>query len=98
MKEKTGDLQSRREFFKSIAKAVLPVMGAILVSHFPISASAVSTSCQYGCAGTCDTNCFGTCDGGCYNSCYGGCKMGCEGCKGGCTGTCNGACTGSSYF
>lgn len=97
MKEKKKDeeLQSRRDFFRNAAKAALPIIGAVVLSHIPIVAKNTSepTGCNYGCAGTCYGSCSGTCSGTCNALCYERCVTSCQGsCKGGCTGTCAGSC------
>ncbi len=74
-KNKNEELQSRREFFKSAAKAALPVLGAIVLSQLPLKADATEVT---GCSG-CWTGCWGGCQGGCKGSCSGSCKGGCRG-------------------
>lgn len=84
------ELQSRREFFKSTAKKVLPIVGAIAISQIPLPSQAhegnVQKDCSSGCSGGCYTGCYyscqGTCEGGCQNSC-----------DGSCTGDCSGSCS-----
>ena len=77
---KNDELQSRREFFKSAAKAALPVRGAVVLSQLPITAQDTPAGCaQYGC-GVCTNTCTGDCKGGCRYTCSGGCKN--YGCKG----------------
>ncbi len=108
------EIQSRREFFKKAAKAVLPVIGAIALNAFPIrieaknstdcskacvgSCGAACTSCWTGCTGSCKS-CANECSRGCTDKC-GGCGRGCEGwCDGGCKGYCSGGCkTGCGYL
>ena len=70
---KNEELQSRREFFKSAAKAALPVIGAVVLAGIPSDVMA-SAGCD--------------CQGGCGTSCYQGCATGCttSSCKGGCRG------------
>jgi CXXX repeat radical SAM target protein len=67
------DLQSRREFFKSAAKAALPVVGVVVLSTIPLKSLAVT-----GCNGTCEGGCMGSCSSSCTGSCSGGCKGTCE--------------------
>ena len=82
--KKNEELQSRREFFKSAAKAALPVIGAVVLANLPIVAEAASGckgaacagTCYYSCRTTCDTACKDTCKGTCINTCKGGCKTG----------------------
>ena len=57
------DLQSRREFFKSAAKAALPVL-AIAVLGSPLL-----TSCNKNDPSSRTCDCYGGCDGGCSNNC-----------------------------
>lgn len=66
------DLQSRREFFKSAAKAAIPVVGAVVLANFPLQSQAVT-----GCGGTCEGYCMGTCQGTCTGSCMGSCARTC---------------------
>lgn len=75
---KNEELQSRREFFKSAAKAALPVVGAVVMASLPMQQTLAASTCYagYGCTGACSGNCKG------------GCKFGCDGCSGQCTGTC----------
>lgn len=71
--KKQENLQSRREFFKSAAKAALPVISAVVLSQLPIHAEA-ARGC-HSCSGTCYTGCTG----GCRTACNTSCKMGCRG-------------------
>lgn len=85
------ELQSRREFFKSAAKAALPVIGAIVLSGIPNSfmQAAEETGCDWGCQGSCWS--------ACQSSCRGYCSSGCTGsCTGGCKATCSNGCNASS--
>lgn len=81
-KNKNEELQSRREFFKSAAKAALPVLGAVVLSSLPISVQAAEMGCNFGCSYTCDyacaSDCLVSCQGGCNNSCYGSCRGTCN--------------------
>lgn len=84
-KNKNEELQSRREFFKSAAKAALPVLGAVVLSSLPINETLAATGCTFGC-----TN---GCSGGCGSGCGFGCQGGCKGqCQGGCKGQCQSNC------
>ena len=87
MKEenKNEELQSRRQFFKSAAKATLPVLGVVVFSQLPIKSFA-STGCNTGCQGGCRT----LCEEGCSHSCNGNCK---DTCSGHCNTTCKGTST-----
>lgn len=110
MKEKKQEeLQSRREFFKSAAKAALPVLGAAALVNVPIAKA--YSQCNSGSVfvpvgfdfqtdrnGRC-TNCTGTCYGNCQGSCQGSCQNSCQGnCQGDCYGTCRGHCGHMSQF
>ena len=82
-------LQSRREFFKSAAKAALPVIGAILLTQVTPTSALAATQCD-GCSGACVDTCMGSCMGSCRGSCDSSCKGTCEGsCKEGCGDKCN---------
>lgn len=85
------ELQSRREFFKSAAKAALPMIAAVALANAPaiVKASGVSPSncgsCQYSC-----TSCVGQCLDACARSCT-SCSNGCaRGCHASCYTGCNG--------
>jgi len=70
------ELQSRREFFKSAAKAALPVIGAVVLANLPSIANAdpqYGWGCTSACKGSCSGKCT-SCTGSCYGSCMGGCK------------------------
>ena len=62
-KDKTEEIQSRREFFKSAAKKALPILGAIALTS---SISLLTNSCG-------SYNCGDSCYGSCYTSCPGTC-------------------------
>lgn len=86
--KKSEDLQSRREFFKSAAKAALPVIGAVVLSSLPLVKSKAATSCYGGgCMYDCDYSCQGGCAGACKGDCYTACARGCSN-----------SCTGASYW
>lgn len=85
--KKNEELQSRREFFKSAAKAALPVIGAVVLANLPIVAEAAS-GCN-ACSGTCKSSCDKACVHTCINTCSGDCRTGCKGlCKGTCKNWC----------
>lgn len=87
MKEKKQEeLQSRREFFKSAAKAALPVLGAVVLGSLPVNVQAAQTGCGY----TCSNSCYTGCGSGCGVGCSGSCKGGCGGCKAACRASCSG--------
>ena len=72
---KNEELQSRREFFKSAAKAALPIMAiSVLGTSFLTScgdghSSSVTCDCYGGCDGGCSNNCDGLCGGDCWAYC-----------------------------
>ncbi len=85
--KKKEELQSRREFFKSAAKAALPVIGAVILSNVPSQLFAAGphygskncgTTCAGGCVGSCTEVCNSSCKGTCNNTCYSGCYRGCK--------------------
>lgn len=78
--KKNEELQSRREFFKSAAKAALPVIGAVVLAQVPILAhsQAPSTCSKGSCAGTCWANCRNACEVYCTQGCTGHCKSACK--------------------
>lgn len=82
-------LQTRREFFRNAAKAVLPIIGALALSGIPRvvkAAESPATDCVYAsCTTMCANNCSGYCRGECTNACNRGCSTYCNG---GCSGTC----------
>ncbi len=76
--KKNEELQSRREFFKSAAKAALPVIGAVVLASMPILKTEAATGCNNaGCYYNCDGSCSGTCSG-CRGECYGSCQHHCS--------------------
>lgn len=83
-KNKNEELQSRREFFKSAAKAALPVLGAVVLGSLPINVQATETGCNFGCT----SSCYGSCSGKCNIGCSGGCAGSCGGCRGACMSSC----------
>ena len=98
MKKDSDELQSRREFFKSSAKAALPVIGAIVFASMPIrvNADAKSMASCYDCSNICSNGCGGCgdectgCARGCSDSCPGSCKQYCIlGCTADCGYTCS---------
>ena len=89
-KNSNEELQSRREFFKSAAKAALPVVGAVVLSSLPIVKSEAATGCDYGCFSSCSGSCLGDCKQGCKQGCY-------TGCRNTCSGTCSGGCATQAY-
>lgn len=102
--DKNEELQSRRDFFKQVAKSVLPILGGIALFGFPVNGLSASESpeegegedtemgCNYGCSGVCKGSCGRECSFGCTNSCSGSCS---GACKGSCYGNCKGGCGGS---
>ena len=94
------ELQSRRGFFKRVAKTVLPVIGGLILSQFPFRAFASGQSCAncwYSCSSGC-SSCTGSCQFGCRtscSSCTGSCQFGCKGSCTSCTGSCQFGSSGS---
>ncbi len=84
--KKNEELQSRRSFFKTAVKGILPVLGVMALAGTPQNVNAVSPledsmGCNVGCSS------------GCYIECYTTCRVGCSGCKGGCQGQCTAQCS-----
>ena len=78
-KQKDEGLQSRREFFKNVAKGSLPILGAMMLANTPtiIQAKEAPMGCTGTCYGSCKNGCQGcqyTCAGTCKNSCKGTCQ------------------------
>ena len=87
MEEKRNEneeLQSRRNFFKKLAKGVLPILGGIALSNFSIEGKAtnqlssneseeseVEMGCDWGCTGGCRASCGRACSYSCSGSCSG---------------------------
>lgn len=90
------ELQSRRDFFKSAAKSVLPILGAVVLASNPVIAKAAEKTsgfCEYSCSAMCQDNCSGGCKGTCTSGCARGCANYCNGgCSGGCNRTCEAYC------
>ena len=85
---KSEETQSRREFFKTAAKAALPVLGAVLLSQVAVAPALATTQCD-GCSGACVNSCEGTCSGSCRGTCDASCQGTCEGsCRSGCGDNC----------
>ena len=100
-KKRNEELQTRRDFFKKAAKGLLPVIGAVVLSHVPLLSQAAENNeemgCQFGCSGGCSGSCGRGCSYDCTNSCRGYCTGGCKGsCSSYCTGSCSGSCKGWS--
>lgn len=90
VENKNEELLSRRSFFKSAAKAAIPILGFIVLSKFSIPSEAKPvTGCEKACAGNCGYACQT-----CWTGCTGSCKSGCSGdaCKNGCNDGCNSNC------
>ena len=99
--EKNEELQSRREFFKKVAKGALPILGAIVLANTPaviIAAEKAPMGCCYSCEGDCYRACYYGCDRTCMSTCKGACQGSCQGtCRNSCMGSCSGSCYGMSY-
>lgn len=99
---KTGEILSRRGFFKKAAEKALPILGGIALISLPILPQEVKADCSglcsSGCTSVC-TGCVGQCRDGCYNGCTGTCRTGCQGsCESTCSGTCGGGCRNANEY
>ena len=86
-KNKIEEKFSRREFFKSAVKKVLPIIAIVALAGTPILSKAGTSvsGCNNGCTSTCEGTCKGTCKTGCHTTCYDGCYTTCKDtCKGAC--------------
>ena len=93
---KNSKNENRRDFFKHVAKAVLPILGTILLADVPqiINASERnSMGCKYGCINSCMETCNSTCSESCRYRCKISCGVGCDGCTTTCIGGCKVSCT-----
>lgn len=91
------ELQNRRQFFKGLAKTILPILGATSKFSFGEIRYAPPSSCSL-CMGTCIGSCDSTCAGNCQNSCQGTCSGNCYySCMGTCSNTCSLSCVGMNY-
>lgn len=52
-----NDFQTRREFFKKAAQAVLLVVGAVVLSSLPVVKSEAATGCKHYCSDSCSSGC-----------------------------------------
>ncbi|MGM9830967.1 MAG: Cys-Xaa-Xaa-Xaa repeat radical SAM target protein [Paludibacteraceae bacterium] len=88
------DVVDRRDFFRNLKYAMLPIVATMTLTSFPVNllaheASVVSTSCNGGCEGGCSDGCYG----GCQGSCSGSCRQAChDTCKQTCTNRCSNNC------
>ena len=91
---KKAKLQTRREFFKSAAKGLMPMLAGVILTNVPIISKASNPmGCDYACSGGCTSGC-----GGCASTCMGECQWTCSGtCKEYCTNTCTGTCKTGCY-
>lgn len=97
-KNKNEELQSRRQFFKSAAKAALPILGAVVLSNIPLAKSVATTTCQDGCWFSCAQGCGGACSRNCQTLCAIQCSQSCtSGCGNSCYNTCSGGCARNAY-
>ncbi|MDE6139763.1 MAG: Cys-Xaa-Xaa-Xaa repeat radical SAM target protein [Alistipes sp.] len=79
MKKRNEEIQSRRDFFKRAAKAVLPIVAISAMASNPVIAKASEAmSCNGNCSGTCRSGCNTTCYTNCYNACKTTCKGACS--------------------
>ena len=103
VENKNEELLSRRSFFKSAAKAAIPILGFIVLSKFSIPSEAKPvTGCEKACVGDCGyacQSCWTGCTGSCKSECSGnGCKTGCYGnCNDRCAKQCSGLCNNRCY-
>lgn len=70
------DLHSRRDFFKTTARQVLPVIGLLSIIEVPLFGQIINDralDCNGGCFQTCKATAKGTCDT-CSHLCLGGCQ------------------------
>lgn len=92
-KDENKEIQSRREFFKSATKKVLPILGAVTLPQILFSKNikeeSLETDCNWGCSSGCKGGCGRVCSYNCTNSCAGGCD---GSCKGYCMGSCKRSC------
>ena len=66
---KQEKLQTRREFFRNAAKAVLPIIGAAALSSGIVKAAdKIPMGCEHTCSGACRDNCHYAC----VDTCRGG--------------------------
>lgn len=84
---KQEELQSRREFFKSAAKAALPIFGIALFATSPLKVFSQYPSR----IGESSFDAINTRTGECMT-----CAHSCTGCQGTCSGSCRGDCSGGS--
>ena len=109
-KQKNGELQTRREFFKKAAKSVLPIVAGVVVAGMPQVVKAMEKApmgcqgyscqggCQFSCSQVCNSSCQGSCKNDCYRSCYNGCNTTCkDSCDRTCKGYCVNTCRGGCY-
>lgn len=99
------EIESRREFFKSAARRVLPVVGMLAFgkvmmageTHERHNAMDCNNGCDGACWGGCGGDCRASCSGSCDGDCYGDCRSTCSGsCDGYCAGTCSDTCANST--
>lgn len=74
---------NRREFFKSGAQKIIPVLCGIFMSKMPVFAknntpTDCQSSCSYTCRMTCRGCCMSTCSGNCRSHCQAGCSHSCK--------------------
>ena len=105
--KKSEELQSRREFFKSAAKKVLPIIGAIAFGPQLLASCGGGNDdvggckdCSQVCASNCSSDCASECTNMCSDTCTSSsaqtsnqCSTCYNTCKGGCNDTCTQACS-----
>lgn len=96
------DLQTRIEFFRNAVKAVLPIIGVVVLSGIPRVVKAAENpvmGCKYAsCIAMCSENCSRQCHGSCRTSCHGdSCSNQCKRyCSYACSANCQSSCVGGS--
>lgn len=93
--ESNENIVSRRSFFRSTIKSVLPILTLLVLPSW-VHAKKLSytpSTCHGTCTGTCTRTCTGTCMGLCAVTCGGACNATClHSCRGSCRGSCSGSC------
>lgn len=101
--EALNQIQTRREFFKSVSKIALPTIafigfGSLGRELFGFNNNSFEklktpTDCENNCEGTCTADCAGGCAKGCDTTCKSYCTFSCEGA---CSSECQGKSIGQS--
>ncbi len=96
-KDKNEELQSRREFFKSAAKAALPVIGFAVLGPSVLSSCDTEEPDNGGSSSGGSKRCGGLCTMNCRNECEGNAAWAPVTCNGNCKGACFRTCKTSCY-